>query len=440
MDRTQDSDSWGVGSIPAGCIRFVFMEEYMKDILDKIKPIVEKLGEKVKELGKKIKSLLAKMKPFLEKAWEFVKVQKRYFGVAGLFVVFVCVLFFFTGEDFNAKRIAKQNSIEVSGEDYVPDAEFEIDAYPEVNDLIETYFDAYVNADVELIEELVTPLSDMEKSYITAMSQFYEEYQNVTCYTKHGLSRDSYIVSACFEIKFAEQETTAPSMVLFYLQTNEEGDLYINNLYSDFNMKYAELAINKDVYTALKKYTVQEDYLELFNLVESEFNQLIRENNEIYQLTKRTIPATRQEWEDTVYYAQSTEDEEETQDTESTQQTESTVPSESTPPSESTTPAPSETPQPQPQPSETPQPSESTTPEPEPEPVVKKVKVDTNSSVNVRKGAGKSYDSIGKAYDGDVFVKLGEKTGDDGKKWIKIQYTSSKVGYIRADYLDDVTE
>ncbi len=452
MDRTQDSDSWGVGSIPAGCIHLVFMEEYMKDILDKIKPIVEKLGQKVKELGEKIKPLLAKVKPFLGKVWEFIKVQKRYLGTAGLFVVFVCVLVFFTGEDFNAKRIAKLNSIEVSGEDYVPEKEFEIDAYPEVNELIEKYFVAYVNADVDTLDKLVTPLSDMEKSYITAMSQFYEEYQNVTCYTKHGLSKDSYIVSACFEIKFAEQETTAPSMVLFYVQTNEDGALYINNLYSDFNMKYAELAINKDVYTALKKYTTQEDYLELFNLVETEFNQLIRENNEIYQLTKRIIPATRQTWEDTVYYVQSTEDEESTEGTESTQETQSTIPN----PSESTTPAPSETPQPQPsetpqpqpsetpqpQPSETPQPqpSESTTPEPEPEPVVHKVKVDANNSVNVRKGPGKSYDSIGKAEDGKVFVKLGEETGSDGKKWIKIQYTSSKVGYIRADYLDDVTE
>ena len=65
------------------------------------------------------------------------------------------------------------------------------------------------------------------------MSQFYEEYQNIKCYTKHGLSKDSFIVSACFDIKFTNQEVTAPSMVLFYVQTDENGKLYINNLYSD---------------------------------------------------------------------------------------------------------------------------------------------------------------------------------------------------------------
>ena len=281
MDRTQDSDSWGVGSIPAGCIRPYYMEDTMNDILDKIKkmyeeklvPFFKNLGEKTKGLGEKMKPLLEKLKtvpqklkpllenvkPYVEKAIEFVKVQKRYFGVAGLFIVMILVLVFFTGESFNAKRIAKLNSRTVSGEDYVPEAEFEINAYPEINDLISEYFTAYVKADIETLDKLAKPVSEMEKSYITMLSQFYEEYQNITCYTKHGLSKDSYIVSACFDIKFTGQEMTAPSMVLFYVQTDKNGGLYINNLYSDFNMKYAEVEIDKDVYTALRKYTTQAD-------------------------------------------------------------------------------------------------------------------------------------------------------------------------------------
>lgn len=303
----------------------------MKDILDKIKKIYE---EKIKPLGGKIKPVFGKLITFL-------KEKKRYFGAAALLAVLVVVLVFFTGSEFNAKRIAKQNRIEVSGEDYVPDAEFEVDAYPEINELIKEYFNAYVAADFVALEEMVTPLSDMEKSYITAMGQFYEEYRNIKCYTKHGLSRDSYIVSACFDIKFKDQEVTAPSMVLFYVQTNADGSLYINNLYSDFNMKYSELAINKNVYTALRKYTTQDDYLDLFNQVESTFSQLIKENNDIYQLTKRTIPGTRQIWEDTVYYADSTEGVGETEDSEMTELTETTEVSETTENSE----APSQTPE-----------------------------------------------------------------------------------------------
>lgn len=427
MDRTQDSDSWGVGSIPAGCICIFTSEDVMKDILDKIKKLYE---EKIKPLGSKVKpafdKIKDKMKPLLDKVVPFVKEQKRYFGVAGLFVVLVVVLIFFAGPEFNAERIAKMNSKEVSGEDYVPDAEFEVDAYPEVNELIKEYFSAYVSADFAALESLVKPLSEMEKSYIAAMSPFYEEYQNIKCYTKHGLSKDSFIVSACFDIKFKDQPVTAPSMILFYVQTDETGALYINNLYSDFNMKYSELAINKHVFTALRKYTTQDDYLELFNQVESAFSKLIKENNEIYQLTKRTIPGTRQVWEDTVYYVESTE---EVGSTESTEQTETATPEiESTSESESAS-EPAPTPEPTP------------TPEPEPEPVVQKVKiVNVSINVNIRAQADPRSDDIGDAYNGDEFIKLGQKNGTDGLVWIKVQFDGDKVGYIRSDFLEDVTE
>lgn len=381
----------------------------MKDILDKIKKVYEeKALPKVKVIGEKIK-------PIVDKIIGFVKEHSRYFALGGLFVVLVLILLFFTGEDFNKKRIAKINSIEVSGEKYVPEKNFKVDAYPEVNQLIKEYFDAYVVADFTKLDNIVMPLSDMEKSYITMMSQFYEEYQNITCYTKRGLSKDSYIVSACFDIKFINQDTTAPSMLLFYVQTNEDGKLYINNLYSDFNMKYSEQKIDKNVYAALRKYTTQDDYLELYNQIEEDYNQLIKQNNEIYQLTRRFIPGVRQNWEDTVYYVEPVETPEETENSEA--------------------PAPSETP------SETPAPQPETTPQPEtPAPVIEKVKVSSNMNVRVRSGSGTSFSKVGDAYNGDVFVKLGEETGSDGKTWIKIQYNESVVGYIRSDFAVAVTE
>lgn len=383
----------------------------MKDILDKIKKLYE---EKLKPYCENENSVCGKV-------LNFVKEQKRYLGVVGLFAVLVIVLMFFAGPEFNADRIAKQNSKEVSGEDYVPDAEFQIDAYPEVNELIKEYFSAYVLADFTTLESLAKPLSDMEKSYITAMSPFYEEYQNIKCYTKHGLSKDSYIVSACFDIKFKDQAVTAPSMVLFYVQTDENGALYINNLYSDFNMKYSELAINKNVFTALRKYTTQDDYLELFSEVELAFTKLIKENNEIYQLTKRTIPGTRQVWEDSVYYAESTESIGSTENTEETEAVtpETEISSETEQTSESEVASESETPA---------------------EPVIQKVRIKTEDSVRVRSGAGTDFSVVADVYDGDIFVKVGEESGSDGHVWIKIQYNDTTVGYVRTDFVENVTE
>ena len=373
-----------------------YMEDDMKDILDKIKKI---LDEKIQPA---LKGADKKMIPFL-------KANKRYFAVAALFVCLIYVLVFYTGAEFNEQRIAKLNHKEVTGEQYEPEAEFEIDAYPEVNDLVKKYFAAYVNADFVTLETVATPISDMEKSYITTMSQFYEEYRNIVCYTKHGLSKDSYIVSACFDIKFAGHDLTAPSMVLFYIQTAEDGSLFINNLYSDFNMYYSEEAISKDVYTALIKYTTQEDYLELYSNVESAFNNLIKENTDVYQLTKRTIPGVRQQWEDSVYYVE-----------QSAESTEIVTPPETEGTSES-------------------EPTPEDTPEPEPEIRVEKVKCLKND-VNVRKEASPSGSRLGKANQGNEYVKLGVEDDENGAEWTKIQFTDDEVGYIKSSFLETVSE
>lgn len=370
-----------------------------------------------------MKEILDKCKTILgEKVIPFVKKNQRYLAVMGLFVVFVLILVFFTGETFNSKRMAKINGKEISGEKYEPEAEFEVDAYPEVNKLISDYFKAYVNADFASMETLATPVSEMEKSYITTMSQFYEEYKNIKCYTKHGLSKDSYIVSACFDIKFAGHDLTAPSMVLFYVQTAEDGSLYINNLYSDFNMYYSETPISKDVYTALIKYTTQDDYYELYSGVEKSFNDLIKENVDVYQLTKRTIPAVRQQWEESVYYVKQEEP---------TESTETTVPEEtitSEPESE-----------PETTPASEPESEPETTPADEPETQVEKVKC-TKDDVNVRASASAEGSRVGKANKDNEYVKLGVEEDENGDKWTKIQFTDDEVGYIKSEFVETVTE
>ena len=61
-------------------------------------------------------------------------------------------------------------------------------------------------------------------------------------------------------------------------------------------------------------------------------------------------------------------------------------------------------------------------------------------NVNIRAEANPRSNDIGDAYNGDVFVKLGEENGTDGHVWIKVQFDGDKVGYIRSDFLADVTE
>uniref|UniRef100_UPI004055DA76 SH3 domain-containing protein n=1 Tax=Agathobacter sp. TaxID=2021311 RepID=UPI004055DA76 len=338
---------------------------------------------------------------------EYIHSHKNHLLSAAVLIVLVIVLAAAAGA---GNTEAKGEDV-VSGDEYEPAEKFDVDVHPKLNELVTTYFNAYVNADIATLETVVKPLSDMEKSYVTAMSQYYEEYRNVVVYSKQGLSKNAYIVSACFDIKFYDKEELAPSMVLFYVETDEEGNLYINNLYSDFNLRYSELDVDKEVYTALRKYTTQADYMELFGGIEASYNELIKENADIYQLTKRVIPAARQEWEETVYYAASTEADTEntgtTESTESTQQeTENTEGTQTT--------------------------EEQTPPESE-EPQVQKVK-STADDVNIRSSASTDSESLGKMNMGDEFVKLGIE-GD----WTKIEYNGG-TGFIKSEFLTDVTE
>lgn len=373
-------------------------------------------------------NILEKIKktlPIVEKILPIIEKYQRYIYVCGLFLVMTVILYLWTGEEVIEKRLRELNSKTVSGEDYVPDKEFEVDAYAELNELISLYFDAYVNADFETLETIATPISDMEKSYITTMCQFYDEYQNIKCYTKHGLSKDSFVVSVCFDIKFMDHDAVAPSMQTFYVQTNKDGELYINNLYSDFNMRYDELDIDKDVYMALEKYVSQNDYISLLYDVETEYNNWLKENGELRILITQTIPAVRQQWEQDVLIA------EEEEDTEGTEEPGTEEPSTEEPGTDEPT---TELPSTENPTTENPSTEEPTpTPEPEPEPVVEKVKVLKNN-VNVRSAADADSDKLGQANQGDVFVKLGV----DGD-WTKIQY-DDKSGYIKTSYLEAVTE
>ncbi len=54
-------------------------------------------------------------------------------------------------------------------------------------------------------------------------------------------------------------------------------------------------------------------------------------------------------------------------------------------------------------------------------------------SVNVRKGAGTAYDSVGKVTKGETVTITGEANGTDGKTWYQISFADGKVGFVRGD-------
>lgn len=56
---------------------------------------------------------------------------------------------------------------------------------------------------------------------------FIEDYQAITCYTKPGLTADSYVAYVTYEVKFRRVDTLAPGLMWCYIVKNEDGNYII---------------------------------------------------------------------------------------------------------------------------------------------------------------------------------------------------------------------
>lgn len=118
-----------------------------------------------------------------------------------------------------------------TGEDLVEAVELpnnlEQDANAGINALIQSYYENMAAGNVEGVRALVDVLSDSQASYIESLETLVEEYQNIHCYTKRGMEEGSFVVIACYDLKFVAADAVAPGMETWYVKTNDEGAYYI---------------------------------------------------------------------------------------------------------------------------------------------------------------------------------------------------------------------
>lgn len=327
----------------------------------------------------------------------FIKKHTRYFTAGTLFAVLVLVLATCAGpgqadgEGEPATEISSE-----SGESY------QIDSNRLINDLIAQYYTAYASGDVDTIAAIAKPISVNEQSYITLFSRYVESYQNIKCYTKSGLDDKSYLVSVSMEIKFNDVETVAPGLDFFYVRTDEEGNLYIDNLYSQYNLANQENALDTSVQSLIRDFENEEDVIALQKEIQEKYDAAVASDEALSAVITETIPTAISDWIATVV-AQNTESV-----TEATEEPTEEV-------------AETETPQ------ETEVPEETEAPEEEPQ-VTTEIMIATDR-VNVRDAADTSAQKLGN-------VEMGQKvtrTGTEGD-WSIVDFNGTK-GYIKSEYL-----
>lgn len=362
-----------------------------------------KSNYKYKGFAEDIKNAVAKF-AWKEK-WEstliFCKNNVRYISASVLFLLLVLVLAV-SSKTPEIEPVAEIEEIETETvveetEDYVKDA------YPEINTLISDYYKAYAKGKIDKITTLASPVSDTEKSYISVFSEYVKSYKNISCYTKKGLDENSYIVSVYLEMKFKGVETTAPGLDFFYVRTKEDGSLYIDNLYSQFNMSNQEQPLDSEVAALIEAFELQTDVIALQTEVQQKYEDAVASDENLKLMVEETIPNAITVWaSDQVAAAKAAEEAKKAEEEAAAKAAE-----EAAKKAEEEAKKAAE--------------------------LANAVTVFATAKVNVRSEASETSQVIGQLEEGSQTTRLEDKDG-----WSRIDYSNGTQGYVKSEYL--VTE
>lgn len=204
---------------------------------------------------------------------DFVMRYYQYIIVGALFIILVIVLLVFSAKHKDKEENKEESTTEVATEAVVDenaeipltDEELKLDAYPEVNALVSTYFTAMATGDVATLSTICSDLDDAAKIRIQEKANYTESYDDLKCYTKPGPIPNSYIVFAYYKIKYVNIDTKAPGLSSLYVCTDDAtGQLYIYN---------GDLSENVSNY--IKGVAAQDDVVQLLSTVDTEYSNAV---------------------------------------------------------------------------------------------------------------------------------------------------------------------
>ena len=338
-------------------------------------------------LMSKIKELMQKAKELILRGKDLVLENKKIAAIIGIAVIVVILAAVVATKGLKGKEQSVAAEETVSGSEVQEEA-LEENAYPEVNELVEKYYKALADGDMDTVVACRNYTEDTEKIRLQKKSEYIEQYENLTCYTKKGLVDNTYLAYVYYEVKFNDIDTLAPALNTLYICPNENGALYIY-----------DSEIDDNVSEYLKALSTQDDVLELFNRVQVSYNEAIEKDEKLNSFlaelptkikTEVGEALAALEAEDANTENAETVSENSVENAEETQ-TEETQAEETQPTTET---------------------------------------VEATETVNVRSSDSETADKVGKAAGGEHFTRL--ETKENG--WSKIQY-QDKEAYVKSEYL-----
>ena len=170
--------------------------------------------------------------------------------------------------------VAANSTLEETTDVYVvPEVALQENTIPEITELIDNYYTAQAEGDVDTIRSLVSDIEESEVLRIVETSKYVENYPSLEIYTKAGPVDNTYIVYVCSELKFTDYDDLFPGMKVFYVCVDENGQYYINE---------SEEGSDNEL-TYIREVTLQDDVVDLNNKVAAAYNDMVAENPELAQ-------------------------------------------------------------------------------------------------------------------------------------------------------------
>lgn len=137
--------------------------------------------------------------------------------------------------------------------------------YPEINNLIKSYFDAKLECTEESFDGLVNDVSYLNLEKLQKKTEYIKSYENIVCYTKKGNDEIDYIVYITYDIAVTTIDELAPSIdqllikhtadgkpQIFFGETTNETETYIAELDAADDVQKLVKKINKSVKKAIE--------------------------------------------------------------------------------------------------------------------------------------------------------------------------------------------
>ncbi len=249
------------------------------------KPDSTKVKEFFKRLPITFKALGRVLVKYAKAAIGFALYHWRYFAAAVCFVLIIVVM-----------AVSPNSGVSANDPLAGAYASYTTSKDEALLELIDNYLAAYAAGDTDTLQELATPISSAELSYITFYSQYIEEYQNVVVYTKPGSTDGSYLCSVSLEVKFVGIDTAIAGLDFFYIVSDEDDAYYISNEYGSFNQTNGEYDMDATVVSLIAAFEQQNDVISLQTEVQQACNEALLADSELNDFVTLALQELINDW------------------------------------------------------------------------------------------------------------------------------------------------